>query len=140
MLDCLKVPRYVLRRGLEAIGPPITSHPDFAVVTAIYSFSDKSFYDEFVRESELGLTPYPLVKGFLHHQNELIDDGLTLLVLDATSPRQSDLKAATVQSVLSAFEQQHEHIDATHQLVRDVNLDTYRVQACVADADLSRIP
>ena len=72
---------------------------------AIYGFSDKQPYDLFCANCELPLTPYPLVKGYLKNQIAESGDAVHLVVVDAAGPQETQLNAATMNSVLEAQEQ-----------------------------------
>ncbi|WP_417731954.1 hypothetical protein [Rosistilla oblonga] len=128
MMDCAAaIPRYVLRKGLHPLGPSVKQIPGQPAVSAIFAFSSKPQYDAFLRADTSSLTPYPLVKGFLQNQDDL--EELHLVVIDANSPNQSVIYAATVQAVLESLEQTRASILPTHHLIRDEKSDAYRVQS-----------
>ncbi|QDV71801.1 hypothetical protein Poly24_55410 [Rosistilla carotiformis] len=128
MMDCAAaMPRYVLRKGLHPLGPVVKQMPGEPAVSAIFAFSSKPQYDAFLRAGTIPLTPYPLVKGFLQNQDDL--EVLHLMVLDANSPNQSVIYAATFQAALEALEQKHVTVLPTYHLIRDEKSDAYRVQS-----------
>lgn len=123
-----KLPRYVLRDGRHPVGLSI-SHDSTVSVSAIYGFSDKPQYDHYLAQCTQLLTPYPLVKGFLQNQIEASPDSLQLVVLDATSPTQTRLEAATMEAIFEALKLKQETICASHQLSLDPMSATYRIVA-----------
>ena len=50
--------------------------------------------------SQQALRPYPLVKGYLRNQIDAPGDSLQLVVIDAASPCEPCLHAATIEAVL----------------------------------------
>jgi hypothetical protein len=95
-------------------------------VFAIYGFSNKIRYDQFQRKSLLLTTPYPLVARYLQRQIDLDDRSLRLIVLDATSPLQEVVYAATLQVVLNAINSKVETVEATHRLCLDSPTAAYQ--------------
>ena len=140
MVDCfIKTPRYVLKEGSHPTCPSIqpASADDHSIV--IYGFSDKPEYDAFLSASSLALTPYPLVKGFLTNQIELDSNSLKLIVVDAVSPVERSLYAATFQSILDSFQSGSDRVPVSHQLELDGESSLYQIEAssALAPAKLS---
>lgn len=121
-------PCYVLMDGNHRIGPRVVQLDSEIDCSPIYGFSDKGPYDEFRRNSQLALTPYPLVKVYLQSQINAPSDGLHLVVLDAAGPHESCLHAATMEAVLEAQENRTTHVTVAHQLTFDQGADAYRVE------------
>jgi hypothetical protein len=121
----LATPYYVLRDGNHRIGPAVVQVSSGIACLPIYGFSDKIPYDNFCSESQLELTPYPLVKGYLQSQVETQGEGLKLVVLDAAGPREPALHAATMEAVLEAQENRTTHVTATHLLRFDHKASVY---------------
>ena len=97
----------ILRVDTESnrrIGPEVVKFPVGTACEPIYGFSDKGPYDRFCSNSQLALTPYPLVKFYLREQARTPGDGLKLVVVDAAGPREPCLRAATMAAVLEAQE------------------------------------
>jgi len=125
-------PYYVLMDSSQPIGPnvfPLLSGSD---CLPIYGFSDKGPYDKFCANSQLALTPYPLVKGYLQRQTEIWGEGLKLVVVDPVGPREPLLYAATMEAVLEAQQHRATHVTVTHQLTFDREADAYRVEEASA--------
>lgn len=130
----IDTPYYVLLNDKQRIGPNVVQ-PE---CSPIYGFSDKEFYDKFCLHSDLALTPYPLVKGYLREQVDAPGAGAQLVVVDATGPAASYVRAATMRAVLEAHENRSIHMDATYRLKFDQQANAYREEpgetaALVAD-------
>ena len=121
-------PYYVLMDGKRRIGPIVVRLQTGAECSPIYGFSEKDPYDKFCVNSQLVLTPYPLVKGYLQNQASTPDDGLKLVVIDATGPREPYLHAATMQAVLEAQENRMTHVTTAYRLVFDREAEAYSVE------------
>jgi hypothetical protein len=121
-------PYYVLMDGKRRIGPSVVQLQTGAECSPIYGFSDKDAYDKFCVNSQLVLTPYPLVKGYLRNLIGAPDDGLKLVVVDAAGPSESCLQAATMQVVLEAQENRMTHVTTAYLLVFDQEAEAYRVE------------
>ncbi|QDT09020.1 hypothetical protein K239x_09630 [Planctomycetes bacterium K23_9] len=126
----VEVPNYVLLDRAERIAPELLPSESGQNCVAIYGFSDKQPYDAFCENSELALTPYPLVKGYLQNRLEAAGDTILIVAIDAASPDQTTLDAATMQSVLVAMSQQSPLVEVTHRLTRDDPSNAYRVEEC----------
>lgn len=124
-----KTPRYVLKHGSHPISPLVVQAGSENQPTAIYGFSGKPGYDIFWKAQSEALMPFPLVRLYLQNQIDLDSDSLRLVVLDATSPEQEILQAATFQAVLEAFRQNSDSVSVSHQLIRDGDSPGYRVEA-----------
>lgn len=122
-------PYYVLLEGKCRIGPKVLPLHSRIECSPIYGFSDKGPYDRFCANSQLALTPYPLVKGYLRNQIEAADERLHLVVVDAVGPSQPLLHATTMEVLLEAQEKRTVHVTLTHQLTFDQQADAYRVEA-----------
>ncbi|MCA9120426.1 MAG: hypothetical protein H6822_09645 [Planctomycetaceae bacterium] len=125
-------PNYVLMEGNRRIGPIIFPLLSGIECLPIYGFSDKGPYDKFCANSQLALTPYPLVKGYLQRQHDIRGEGLKLVVIDAAGPRDPLLYAATMEAVLDAQENRTTHVTVTHHLTFDQEADAYRVEEACA--------
>ena len=123
----VRTPHYVLMDGSRRLGPQVIPLDLGANCSIIYGFSDKGPYDRFCGNSDMALTPYPLVKGYL--RNQVGDSGgdLNLVVLDADGPRERCLHAATMEAVLEAQESLTIHVTAAHRLTFDKDAAAYRV-------------
>ena len=125
----INTPCYVLLDGKQPLGPKLLALHDGRHCVAIYGFSDKQPYDLFCADCELPLRPYPLVKGYLKDQIAQSGDSLQLVVVDAAGPQASELKAATMNSVLEAQEQGSNHVTVSFRLVLDRNSQAYRLES-----------
>ena len=121
-------PYYVLREQNRPIRPKVVPLHSGIECSAIYGFSGKSRYDRFCMKSQDLLVPYPLVKVYLRGQIGVPDDGLKLIVIDASEPREPDLYAATPEAVLEAHENGATHVTATFCLIFDEEVNAYRVK------------
>ena len=121
-------PYYVLMQSNRRIGPNVVQSPAGMECATIYGFSDKGPYDQFCSNSPLALTPYPLVKVYLRAQAGTTDDGLKLVVVDATGPREPYLRAATMAAVLEAQENRAPHVNAAYRLIFDPESNAYRLE------------
>ena len=120
-------PHYVLMDENRRIGPTVVPLRSGGECSPIYGFSDKGPYDKFCMNSELALTPYPLVKVYLRSQAGAPGDGLQLVVLDAAGPGDPFLHAATMEAVLEAQENRTTHVTAAYRLMFDQEANAYRV-------------
>ena len=121
-------PYHVLMQSNHRIGPHVVQPPAETECVTIYGFSDKGPYDRFCSNSPLALTPYPLVKVYLRAQAGTTGDGLKLVVVDATGPREPYLRAATMAAVLEAQETHAPHVSAAHRLIFDPEANAYRLE------------
>ena len=121
-------PYYVLMDGNCRIGPKTVPLDVGTECTPIYGFSDKDPYDRYCLNSQVALTPYPLVKGYVRSQASAPNDGLKLVVVDAAGPREPYLHAATMEAVLEAHENRTSHVTAAYRLVFDPQAEAYRVE------------
>lgn len=121
-------PYYVLMDENRRIGPKVVQLNSRIECLPIYGFSDKGPYDKFCTNSQLALTPYPLVKIYLRSQASASGDGLKLVVIDAAGPREPYLRAATMEAVLEAQENRTTHVTAGYQLMLDQKANAYRVE------------
>lgn len=122
-----RTPYYVLIESNRRIGPTVMPVPAGIGCTPIYGFSDKRPYDQFCRNCQRALTPYPLVKAYLREQSGTPSDHLKLVVVDAVGPREPYLYAATMAAVLAAQENHSTHVTAAFRLVFDQQTNAYRL-------------
>ncbi len=121
-------PCYVLKNGSQPISA--TTHPDNKKCTCVYGFSDKPVYDQFIKNADELLTPYPLVIGYLSNQieaSESADDDLLLVILDARGAKQPVLAAATMETVLAAKKNKEEQVSVEFELTFDPGTNSYRL-------------
>ncbi|MDB2686831.1 hypothetical protein N9Y42_06425 [Mariniblastus sp.] len=121
--DFASTPKYVLKSE----GQPLCSTLDLtdpkSSRTCVYGFSDKSIYDQFIKNAKQPLTPYPLVHGYLTNQIAEVESagkngaGIGLIILDATDPKQPTVSAATVKAVLAAQQEKATQVQVELQLV-----------------------
>jgi hypothetical protein len=121
-------PRYILLHERERIGPSLSILQTAPTYAAIYGFSDKSLYDAFCKNSDIALTPYPLVKGYLQEQCENAGDTVKLVVIDAAGPNETQINATTMQSVLEAFDVKATCVSPSFRLRFDLVSQAYRVE------------
>jgi hypothetical protein len=110
------------------IGPEVVQLLSEPRCLTIYGFSAKGPYDKFCMNSQLALTPYPLVKVYLRNQTDSQGDGLKLVVVDAAGPDDPCLNAATMEAVLEARLNRTPHVTAAHRLIFDQAASAYRVE------------
>ena len=120
-------PKYVLIDGNLPIGPNVVPLEGGIECLAIYGFSNKDRYDKFCANSQLALRPYPLVKGYLRNQIDVPGDSFKLVMIDATSPSEPHLHAATIAAVLDAQESHSVHVTTAHRLTFNEHVNAYRV-------------
>ena len=124
-------PYYVLMELNRRIGPRVVQSRAGIECATIYGFSDKGPYDRFCSNSQLALTPYPLVKVYLREQAGTTGEGLKLVVVDAAGPREPYLRAATMAAVLEAQENHTTHVPAAYRLAFYPEANAYRLEdAC----------
>ena len=124
----VNTPYYVLLDGKQRLGPKLLRPRAGPEGVAIYGFSDKPPYDLFCANSDLALTPYPLVKGYLKDQILDSGDAVLLVVVDAAGPNEPEVNAATMNSVLEALEQKSAHVTISFRLMLDQKSHAYRMQ------------
>lgn len=120
-------PRYVLNDGLLRIGP-VLQDVQGTCPRVIFGFADKPEYDAFKSSADAALTPYPLVKTFFEAQLESGDDTLKLVAIDAASPHEKILYAATFASILQALRNDTGFVRITHRLLLDDLTSEYRIE------------
>ena len=126
VIGSAKIPRYVLRDGLGYASPRVLQTSFKIGSTVLYGFSDKPEYDAFISSSELPLTPYPLVRGYL--ERSLDSNLLQLVVLDADTSEQTLLQAAMYETVLDSIRNQVDTVPVTHRLMIDKVNTAYLVE------------
>ena len=124
----VNTPRDVLLNDEQRLGPMLLAIPGGPEYEAIYGFSSKQSYDLFRADSELTLIPYPLVKGYLKNQIAESADTVLLVVVDAAGPRETELIAATMNSVLEAQEEKANQVAISFRLTLDQESQAYRVE------------
>jgi hypothetical protein len=136
----VNTPCYVLLDGKQRLGPQLLRPHAGPEGVAIYGFSDKPPYDLFCANSELALTPYPLVKGYLKNQIADSGDAIRLVVVDAAGPNETQLNAATMESVLEAQEQKAERVTISFHLMLDQGSQAYRIEKASSGLDVPSRP
>ncbi len=126
VLGLTRTPRYVLNDGTMRICPLVLDHKGIVQQSSMDSLTNR-VYDAFMSCSDTPLTPYPLVKRYLETELESRDDNLHLIVLDAASPREKFLSAATFQSVLLALQMNDGFVRVTHRLLLEDGTSQYRI-------------
>jgi hypothetical protein len=121
-----KMPRYVLMQDQRPLGPSLTLAAE-AEATVIYGFSGKPQYDAFLQQSSIALTPYPMVQRFLQRQSHLDTPQVQMVVLDAASPTQSNLRATTAQAIVDSFDRKQDTVAVSHELSLDGTSGLYRI-------------
>ena len=81
----------------------------------------------FRTNSEMALTPFPLVKVYLRTLIETGSENLHLVILDAAGPNDVTVRAATMEAVLEAQISQASSILAEYSLTFDIKTKGYRV-------------
>ena len=120
-------PNYVLLNGKTRISPNVFPLRSGRVCSSLYGFSDKVPYDLFRTNSEVALTPFPLVKVYLRTLIETGSENLHLVILDASGPNDVTVRAATMEAVLEAHISQASSILAEYSLTFDTKTNGYRV-------------
>jgi hypothetical protein len=136
----VNTPYYVLLDGKHRLSPVLLPTDLRSEGVAIYGFSDKPPYDLFCANSELALTPYPLVKGYLKNQIAVAGDAIQLVVVDAAGPNDTQLNAATMKSVLEAQENKSERVTISFHLMLDRGSQAYRVEKASSGLDVTNRP
>ncbi len=124
----INTPQYVLLHAKQRISAKVLPLASGQPAMAIYGFSDKQPYDTFCANSELALTPYPLVKGYLHEQITEWSDTLMLVIVDAAGPSASVVNAATMSAVVEAQENKSNSVPIAFTLMLDEPAQAYRLQ------------
>jgi len=101
--------------------------PQADEIVVIYGFSGKAAFDTFAANSELSLTPYPLVKGYLQSQVNAASKGIKLVAIDAVGPLAPSLYAAAMDCVLDAMLGKRTILNAGYLLVFDPDVAAYRL-------------
>ncbi len=140
MDDFTETPRFVLLHARNPIGPTNAQTFLDSKITTIYGFSSKPKYDAFLRHSPILVTPCPLVRGFLQRHVDLDHTELRLVALDATSPSQPILQAATFQLIVEAFDLKQATVEVSHELILDATSGSYRIQSLAISASPKAIP
>ncbi len=120
-------PRYLLLNEGQRIRPQVALLPSGLKWSFFYGFSNKDRFDTFISNSPLHLVPHPLVKVHLRNDLEAQGVDLTLVVIDASGPGDSEIVAATIEVVLQAHEDQLSQIIAAYRMTFDQKTETYQV-------------
>ncbi len=123
----IATPHYVLLNGKTRIAPTVLQLSSGQDCSALYGFSDKAPYDLFRAASDLALTPFPLVKVYLRTLLDANESHLHLVIMDAASPSQQTVQAATMQSILDAQLAQAPNVIAEYSLTFDEQANGYRI-------------
>ena len=127
----------VLLDGHQRLAPKLMAHPGGLEYNAIYGFSSKKSYDLFCANSDQPLMPYPLVKGYLKNQIADAGDAVQLVVVDAAGPQETQVHAATMNSVLEAVEQNANQVMLSFRLILDRESQAYRVEKALPGSQLA---
>jgi len=125
--DSAITPNYVLLHGKTRLAPTVLPLRTGKNCSALYGFSDKAPYDLFRSNSEMALTPFPLVKVYLRTLLEAVSETLHLVIIDATSPSDLSIRAASMEAVLEAQLAQIPRVLAEYSLTWDQEANGYRV-------------
>ncbi|MCU0710735.1 MAG: hypothetical protein MUC43_01655 [Pirellula sp.] len=128
MTALMKLPRYVLRHDLAAIGPANQDPDNSQPACVIYGFSDKPDYDLFRSQDTRLLKPYPLVARFLIDELRNGSTAKQLIVLNASSPSQESVYAVGMKEVLDAFNDKLDHVEASHELKINQSNQMYQLK------------
>jgi len=123
----LRTPGYVLLNDKTRIAPTLQPLQSGRKCIGLYGFSDKNPYDLFRSSSNLSLTPFPLVKGYLQTLIESVADDLHLVIVDACGPNETQVHAATMEAVLHAQKCQLSTVAVEYTLTFDEESNTYQV-------------
>ena len=133
----VNTPCDVLFDDKQRLGPKLLALPGEPEYEAIYGFSSKESYDLFIANSDLPLIPYPLVKGYLKNQIAESGDTVHLVVVDAAGPQETELIAATMNSVLEAVKQNANQVTLSLRLMLDRESQDYRVEKALYGSELA---
>lgn len=125
--DSAITPNYVLLHGKTRLAPTVLPLRTGKNCSALYGFSDKAPYDLFRSNSEMALTPFPLVKVYLRTLIEAGSETLHLVIIDAISPSDPSVRAASMEAVLEAQLTQTPLVVAEYSLTLDKDSNGYRV-------------
>ena len=126
--DSAITPNYVLLHGKTRLAPNVLPLRSGKNCSALYGFSDKAPYDLFRSNSELALTPFPLVKVYLRTLIEAGSETLHLVIIDAISSSDVSVRAASMEAVLEAQLAQTPLVVAEYSLTLDKDSNGYRVE------------
>ena len=129
-------PTYVLMNEGRPIGPRLTPDSN-EKCDVIYGFSNKAAYDRFQSNSDLALTPYPLVKTYLCKRMESTDKDHKLVAIDVQGPLDPNVAAATMATVLDAQDKRLHHVTSDYLLTFDEEASAYQLAEVSATPDLS---
>ena len=123
----LRTPGYVLLNDKTRIAPTLQPLQSGRKCIGLYGFSDKNPYDLFRSSSNLSLTPFPLVKGYLQTLIESVADNLHLVILDACGPNETQVHAASMEAVLHAQKSRLSTVAVEYTLTFDEESNTYQI-------------
>ena len=124
-------PLYVLHSGNQSIYPTVNFDDPDTNCVCVYGFSDKPFYDKFIKNAGQLLTPYPLVKGYLSNRIAEAKSAETngiprrFVVLDAVDLTQPRLFAASMATVLLAHQEKAKKVPVEFELVFNSKTASY---------------
>ena len=133
----VNTPCDVLLDDEQRLGPKLLAQPGGPQHEAIYGFSSKESYDLFCANSDHPLIPYPLVKEYLKNQIADSGDTVQLVVVDAAGPQETQVNAATMNSVLEAMKQNANQVTLSFRLMLDRESQAYRVENALAGSELA---
>ena len=131
----VNTPVFVLMDGNSRIGPLVDLADFESGCAPIYAFSDKAPYDRFCANTEMELTPYPLVQFYLRSQTEMPGHSQRLIVVDATGPTDAILHATTMSAVLDAQENKKPQVTADFRLILDGASKLYKLEKHASQVD-----
>lgn len=131
----MKTPRYVLLNNKQRMAPQLLAQPGGPKYEAIYGFSTKQSYELFIANSDLPLTPYPLVKRYLRERMAESASVIPLAVVDADGPLAAQLNTASMENVLASQETNANRVAISFQLTRDQDSGAYVVHEVSCGAE-----
>jgi hypothetical protein len=124
-------PCYVLLGRDGPLSLPVMQFFTGPKIAAVFGFSSKACYERFIDKATNNLRPYPLTSQALTDQLELQDDIVRIVVLDARSPDEPSLNAASIVSVLKAKNEQRNETEIGFRLVHTMFSNEYRVEKII---------
>lgn len=130
----IETPKFVLLQQSERIGPALNALDTGKDCLAIYGFSEKKHFDTFTKNSDLSVTPYPLVIGYLQNRLDADEAAILMVALNATGPNDPVVNATSMQLVIEALKKKSPQVAVTHRLSKDESSSAYNVE------DLGSVP
>lgn len=120
-------PHYLLLGDTGPIGPNVVRADSEENCSTVYGFSSKTYYDRFCAAVNETLRPYPLLPGHLANEAKPDIPSIALVVVDAGSSNEAELRAVSAETLLNAFQNRLEAVPTEIHLIQNAAATEYQL-------------